>query len=154
MKFAYVAAEKARSVFKVTEVCRALRVSPSGYYAWCKRQPSKHAKKDIELRVLIRAAFEQSRRTYGSPRIHEDLVEAGEHVGCNRVIRIMQEEGIGARVRKRFKCTTMSEHDQPIAPNVLDRRGVRSHPARRSRRRTRAPGRASRALRNLAARLG
>jgi len=49
VKFAYVAAEKARGEFKVTELCRALRVSPSGYYAWCKREPSEHAKKDIEL---------------------------------------------------------------------------------------------------------
>lgn len=122
MKFAFVAAEKATKEFKVRELCRALRVSPSGYYAWCKREPSERAKKDIELRVLIRASFEQSRRTYGSPRIHEDLVEDGERVGRNRVIRIMQEEGIRARVRKRFKCTTMSEHDQPVAPNVLDRK--------------------------------
>jgi putative transposase len=131
VKFAYVAAEKARGEFKVSELCRAMRVSASGFYAWCKREPSTHAKKDVELRVLIRASFEQSRRTYGSPRIHEDLVEEGEHVGRNRVIRIMQEEGIKARLRKRFKCTTMSEHDQPIAPNVLDRKFEASAPNQR-----------------------
>jgi transposase InsO family protein len=121
VKFAYVAAEKARGEFKVSELCRAMRVSASGFYAWCKREPSTRATKDIELRVLIRASFEKSRRTYGSPRIHEDLVEANQRVGRNRVIRIMEAEGIRARVRKRFKNTTMSEHDQPIAPNVLDR---------------------------------
>jgi transposase InsO family protein len=77
---------------------------------------------NIELRVLVRASFEQSRRTYGSIRIHQDLVEAGEHIGRNRVIRIMQEDGMRARPRKRSKCTTMSDHDQPIAPNVLARR--------------------------------
>ena len=121
MKFAYVAAEKARGEFKVSELCRAMRVSASGFYAWCKREPSTRATKDIELRVLIRASFEKSRRTYGSPRIHKDLVEANQRVGRNRVIRIMEAEGIRARVRKRFKNTTMSEHDQPIAPNVLDR---------------------------------
>ena len=132
MKFAYVAAENARGEFKVTELCRALRLSTSGYYAWCKREPSARAKKDIELRVLIRAAFEQSRRTYGSIRIHEDLVEDhGQRVGRNRVIRIMQEEGIRARPRKRFKCTTMSEHDQPIAPNVLGRDFTASAPNQR-----------------------
>jgi len=121
VKFAYVSAEKARGEFKVSELCRALRVSTSGFYAWCKRTPSTRATKDIELRVLIRASFEKSRRTYGSPRIHEDLIEAHQRVGRNRVIRIMEAEGIRARVRKRFKNTTMSEHDQPIAPNVLDR---------------------------------
>jgi len=131
VKFAYVAAEKARGEFKVTELCSAMRVSTSGFYAWLKREPSVRAKKDIELRVLIRASFEQSRRTYGSPRIHEDLLEDGEHVGRNRVIRIMQEEGIKARVRKRFKSTTMSEHDQPIAPNVLDRDFTASAPNQR-----------------------
>lgn len=131
MKFAFVDAERASREFKVTELCHALRVSPSGFYAWRKRQPSERAKKDIELRVLIRASFEQSRRTYGSPRIYEDLVDAGKHVGRNRVIRIMQEEGIKARVRKRFKCTTMSEHDQPVAPNVLGRDFTASAPNQR-----------------------
>ena len=131
MKFAFVAAEKAGSEFKVTELCKALRVSPSGYYAWCKREPSEHAKQDIELRVVIRASFDKSRRTYGSPRIHEDLLEEGHRVGRNRVIRIMQEEGIKARVRKRFKCTTDSNHDQPIAANVLDRDFEASAPNQR-----------------------
>ena len=107
--------------FSVAWMCKRLGVSASGFYAWRKRDPSERAKKDVELRVLIRASFEQSRRTYGSPRIHRDLVETKQVVGRNRVIRIMQEEGINARVRKRFKCTTMSNHDQPIAPNVLDR---------------------------------
>jgi len=132
VKFAYVSAENARGEFKVTELCRALRLSTSGYYAWCKREPSERAKKDIELRVLIRAAFEKSRRTYGSIRIHEDLVDDhGQRVGRNRVIRIMQEEGIRARPRKRFKSTTMSEHDQPIAPNLLARDFTASAPNQR-----------------------
>ena len=129
MKFAFIAAEKAK--YGVAMLCRVLRLSPSGFYAWCKRGPSTREQKDIELRVLIRASFEQSRRTYGSPRIHEDLIEEGEKVGRNRVIRIMQQEGIKARVRKRFKCTTMSDHDQPIASNVLDREFEASAPNQR-----------------------
>src|SRR5262249_30869002 len=100
VKFAYVAAEKARAEWKVSELCRALRVSPSGYYSWRTREPSARAQKDIALRVMIRASFEQSRRTYGSPRVHRDLVEDGERVGRKRVIRLMQEEGLRARVRK------------------------------------------------------
>jgi len=119
VKFAFVAAEKA--AFKVTQLCRALRVSTSGFYAWCQRAPSARARKDLALRVQIRAAFEQSRRNHGSPRIHEDLLEAGERVGRNRVIRLMQEEGLRARVRKRYRCTTMSDHDQPVAANLLAR---------------------------------
>jgi transposase InsO family protein len=73
------------------------------------------------VKVLIKASFDESRKTYGSPRIHEDLLEAGEKIGRNRVIRLMQSEGLEARARKRFKCTTMSDHDQPIAANILDR---------------------------------
>jgi transposase InsO family protein len=102
-------------------MCRRLAVSTSGYYAWCSREPSTRSKKDEQLKVLIATSFDASRKTYGSPRVLEDLREAGEHVGRNRVIRLMQAQGLRARVRKRFKCTTNSEHDQPIAPNVLDR---------------------------------
>src|SRR5687767_5156155 len=129
VRYAFIESEKAFA--SIEWMCERLGVSPSGFYAWRKREPSTRAKKDIELRVLIRASFEQSRRTYGSPRIHEDLLEEGERVGRNRVIRIMQEEGIKARVRKRFKCTTMSEHDQPVAPNVLDRKFEASSPNQR-----------------------
>jgi transposase InsO family protein len=75
--------------------------------------------KDARLRFRIREAFERSRRTYGSPRIHVEL--ADEHVGRNRVIRLMREEGLEARVRRRYRSTTNSEHDQPIAGNVLNR---------------------------------
>jgi putative transposase len=68
---------------------------------------------------LIRESHERSRKTYGSPRVHADLLEQDIKVSRKRVIRIMQADGLRGRVRKRFKCTTMSEHDQPIAPNLL-----------------------------------
>jgi transposase InsO family protein len=119
VRYAFIEAEKAFA--SIEWMCERLGVSPSGFYAWRKREPSKRAKKDEQLRVKIRASFEESRKTYGSPRIHEDLLEAGEKVGRNRVIRLMQSEGLEARVRKRFKCTTMSDHDQPVAANLLDR---------------------------------
>jgi transposase InsO family protein len=71
--------------------------------------------------VKVRASFDTSRKRYGSPRIWEDLVEEGIHVGRKRVVRLMQEQGLRARVRKRFKSTTMSDHDQPVAANLLNR---------------------------------
>jgi putative transposase len=71
---------------------------------------------------MIRASFEASRCTYGSPRIHEDLREEHVYVGRKRVVRLMQQQGLRARVRKRFRSTTMSDHDQPVAANLLDRR--------------------------------
>jgi putative transposase len=119
VKFAWVAAEKAS--FTITELCRALNVSPSGYYAWCGRPESSRARRDRQLRVLVRASFEASKQRYGSPRIHEDLIEQDLRVSRKRVIRLMQEDGLKARVRKRFTCTTMSDHDQPVAANLLDR---------------------------------
>ena len=69
----------------------------------------------------MRASFDASKQRYGSPRIWEDLVEDKIHVGRKRVVRLMQEEGLKARVRKRFKSTTMSDHDQPVAANLLNR---------------------------------
>jgi putative transposase len=117
VKFTFVDAEKAS--YPVTKLCKALDVSTSGYYAWRGRAEPKRVREDRRLTVLIRAFFEESRRSYGSPRIHEDLVTAAERVGRNRVIRLMQSEHLVARVRRRYRSTTMSEHDQPIAPNIL-----------------------------------
>jgi putative transposase len=119
VRFACVEAEKAISIAKQ---CRVLGVSTSGFYAWRSRPESSHAQKDGQLRVLIRASFDESRERYGSPRIHEDLIEQDVHVSRKRVVRLMQEEGLVARARKRFKSTTMSDHDQPVADNLLDRR--------------------------------
>lgn len=117
MRFAFIQAEKAS--WPVTALCAAMKVSTSGFYAWQRHAPSKRAVKDERLKVLIQESFDKSRKTYGSPRIHVDL--AGEHVGRNRVIRLMQAKGLEARVRRRYRSTTMSDHDQPVAANLLDR---------------------------------
>jgi transposase InsO family protein len=97
-------------------------VSPSGFYAWRSRPESAHAQQDQRLRLLVQASFEESRKRYGSPRVHEDLIEQQIHVSRKRVVRLMQEGGLVARARKRFKTTTMSDHDQPVAGNILDQR--------------------------------
>lgn len=70
---------------------------------------------------MIRASFEESRKRYGSPRVHEDLIDQQIQVSRKRVVRLMREGGLVARARKRFKSTTMSDHDQPVAANLLDR---------------------------------
>ena len=115
----------------LTHLCQILNVSRSGFYAWERRPVSAHAHRDQQLRVLVRASHEASRRTYGSPRIHRDLREQGHHVSRKRVIRLKQAEGLTARVRKRFKCTTMSDHDQPVAANVLGQDFVAEAPNQR-----------------------
>ena len=118
--FAWIDAEKAE--FPLTTLCHALQVSPSGFYAWRVRPESQHARDDRRLKVLMHASFDASKHRYGSPRIHEDLRDQAEQVSRKRLVRLMQEDGLQARMRKRFKTTTMSDHDQPVAANVLDRR--------------------------------
>jgi putative transposase len=117
VKFAWIQAEKAH--YPVRKLCRWLAVTPSGFYAWRQRPASARATRDRRLTVLVQASFDASHERYGSPRIHEDLLEQDERVSRKRVIRLMQEQGLKARVRKRFKQTTMSDHDLPIAANLL-----------------------------------
>jgi len=120
VKFAWIQTEKA--TYPLAKLCRWLGVTRSGFYAWCQRPESPRAREDRRLKVLVRASFAASKQRYGSPRVHEDLIEQDEHVSRKRIIRFMQEDGLVARVRKRFKCTTMNDHEQPVAANLLDRR--------------------------------
>jgi len=127
--FAWIAVEKA--AFPIATLCRVLRVSPSGFYASCGRPESTHMRDDRRLKVLVRASFDESKQRYGSPRVHEDLLEQEERVSRKRVVRLMQEEGLQARQRKRYKLTTMSDHDQPVAANLLDRQFEAAAPNQR-----------------------
>ena len=106
-------------------------MSRAGYYAWRRRPPSLRSQQDVRLAVLVRAAHERSRRTYGSPRVHAELRAQGVHVGRKHVARLMRDEGLRARLRKRYRCTTMSDHGQPVAPNILDRRFEAERPNQR-----------------------
>ena len=117
MRFAFILAE--RACWPVAVMCAVLKVSASGFYAWLRSVPSARAQKDERLKVLIGESFARSRQTYGSPRVHADL--ADEHVGRNRVIRLMQGAKLVARARRRYRSTTMSDHDQPVADNLLNR---------------------------------
>ena len=119
MKFAWVQTEKA--TYPLAQLCRWLDVTRSGFYAWRGRPESTHTRDDRRLKVLVRASFEASKQRYGSPRVHKDLLEQDEYVSRKRVVRLMQEDGLKARLRKRYKLTTMSDHDQPVAANLLDR---------------------------------
>src|SRR5699024_7589873 len=94
-------------------------VSPSGFYASRTRPESRRRQEDRRLKVLLHASFTGGRGYYGTPRIHDDFVAWGEHVSRKRIVRLKQEEGLNARVRKRYRVTTDSDHDQPIAANLL-----------------------------------
>jgi putative transposase len=108
-----------------------LGVSRSGYYAWLRRPESRRSCEDRRLKVLVGEAHERSRRTYGSPRVHAELAARGEHVSRKRIVRLMQEQNLRARVRRRFKHTTDSDHPLPVAPNVLNRRFEAEQPNQR-----------------------
>ena len=129
MRFQFIATEKAHHALSL--LCRCLRVTRSGFYAWEKRPESAHRQRDRRLKVLIRTSFDESKQRYGSPRVHEDLREQQERVSRKRVIRLMQEEALKARVRKRFKCTTMSDHGLPVAANLLNRQFTAAAPNQR-----------------------
>lgn len=128
MKFAFIRAEKA--CFPVTALCRVLEVSPSGFYAWCKRKPGQRSLENEQLGERIQQIHVQSRRTYGSPRIHAELKADGQVVGHNRVARLMKQKGIQARVKRRHVRTTDSNHKLPVADNLLARQFNPSEPDR------------------------
>lgn len=129
MRFRFIAAEKVHHTLSL--LCRCLRVTRSGFYAWQQRPESARTQRDRQLKVLVRASFEASDHRYGSPRIHEDLREQGERVSRKRVIRLMQEDGLKARMPKRFVCTTDSAHALPVAANLLNREFTAAAPNQR-----------------------
>jgi transposase InsO family protein len=98
-----------------------MRVTRSGFYAWSRRGLSARARRDLVLRTKLRAFHAASGHRYGRPRLWKDLKEDGEPVSEKRVKRLMREEQIQGKVAKRFKHTTNSDHDDPIAANVLNR---------------------------------
>ena len=121
MKFSFI--EEHLGEFPVHMACATLAVSRSGYYAWLERPESMRAKRHAELAVKIQAVHEENRRVYGSPRIFEALKAEGEAVCENTVAAVMREHEIRAKTKRKFvPRTTDSNHGQPVAENVLDRR--------------------------------
>lgn len=109
-------------------MCKVLTVSRSGYYKWLKRhQQEANAHQDLDFK--IERCFKQSRNNYGSPRIAQDLEKAGYMVSKSTVARRMKVLKMKARRKRKYIQTTDSKHDQPIAPNVLDRDFSAEHPA-------------------------
>jgi putative transposase len=119
VKFHFIHAEKAR--FPLAALCRHLGVSRSGYYAWQGRPESARKRSDRELTLEVAAVHQESRGTYGSPRVHAELRARGRCVSEKRVARLMRQQGLAARRTRRFVRTTDSNHAHPVAPNVVDR---------------------------------
>jgi transposase InsO family protein len=120
VKYAFILAEKAN--YPVTMLCAILGVSRSGLHAWRKRPTSRRTRSNEHLAARVAAVHERSRKAYGSPRVHAELKAQGVRVGKKRVERLMRENGLQARRKRRFRRTTDSRHPHPIAPNLLARR--------------------------------
>jgi putative transposase len=118
-KYQFVATHA--SEYPVTLLCRVLELARSGYYAWRKQCQSAHAQRDQQLTAQIQTIFTDSRRTYGSPRVHAELQAQGVRCARKRVARLMRRAQLCARARCRNVRTTDSRHAEPVAPNLLSR---------------------------------
>jgi len=119
VRFAFIEAKKAE--YPVSVLCRVLWVERSGFYAWRSREESNHAVDDRRLAIEVRAAFEESKRRYGSPRVYRVLRRQGVKVGRHRVARLMRDQKLQARRRRKFVATTNSKHSMPTPPNIVRR---------------------------------
>ena len=112
--------DAAKKEFPVQRLCKVLGVSQSGYFARKDRPACRRQHEDMVLLAHIRSAFALSNATYGSPRMTRELRDDGITVGRHRVARLMRENALKARQRRRFKRTTDSLHAFPVAPNLLN----------------------------------
>lgn len=111
-----------RQEYPVQMMCEILEVSRSGFYDWLIREPSAQQQRRAQLCAQIKAAFEESRQSYGSPRITRELAGKGFVASRNTIAKIMHEQELCGRTPRRFvPKTTDSGHDCPIAPNRLER---------------------------------
>jgi putative transposase len=121
VKFSFI--QEHLSAYPLDQACGALKVSRSGYYAWRDRPPSPRQARRENLTFRIKTIHQENRRVYGSPRIHAALKAQGQSVCPNTVAKLMKEQGIRARSKKKFvPRTTHAAHVQPVAPNLLERR--------------------------------
>ena len=119
MRFAFIRSEKARH--SVPMLCRLLQVSKSGYYAWCKREPSRRQLEDARLGTLIVAAHREGRGAYGSPRVLRELRAKGERTSRKRIARLMSDRGLVGQPQKRWRHPSSEPTTAPCLPNVLER---------------------------------
>jgi putative transposase len=118
-RYRFVEQEKAR--YPVRVLCRALGVSPSGFYAWRSRGPSARERSDAALAAEIRRSHARSRGTYGVPRIWADLAEAGHRVSRKRVARLMRADHLAGVHRRRFVRTTIRDEAAAPFPDLVNR---------------------------------
>jgi putative transposase len=110
-----------RREWPVRLICEVLEVSPSGYYQWRRRPPCARRERREALAAEVEAIHREVKARYGSPRIHAELAARGVPCCANTVAKLMRERGIAAKTKRKFRCTTDSDHGRPVAENILDR---------------------------------
>jgi transposase InsO family protein len=110
-----------RQEFALKRMCEVLLASRAGFYAWLKKPESKRKKEDKKLLAKIKESFERSRKNYGYRRVQEGLEAQNEPVDKHRIARLMKENNLKPKTRKRFKVTTDSKHNKPVYENKLQR---------------------------------
>ncbi len=109
-----------RPMYPLPILRRAFNVLSSSYHAWQNRKPSKRAQEDVRLEIEIRAAHKRTRETCGPDRLQEDMADHGIHGGVCRIRRIRNKLGIRCKQVRKFKATTDSGHNLPVAENILN----------------------------------
>lgn len=117
MKYKFM--QKHANLFRIERMSKVFGVSRGGYYRYIHAKPSKRKQEDERLLTKITSIHKASRNTYGSPRIHAELREDGETCSRKRIAKIMNEAGVVAKMKKRFKVTTRANPDAIPAPNIL-----------------------------------
>lgn len=117
MRYAFIRQE--RGNFPIRPLCRAMRVSVSGFYDWLKRPPSDRAVEQLQVVTALRAAHKRGRGFYGPKKLQDELRDEGLDMGINRICRLRRKYGIYCLQKKRFRATTQSTHRYPVAPNLL-----------------------------------
>ncbi len=102
-------------------MCQVLEVSTGGFYAWRRRPACARQGRQAALVAEIKAIHHEVKARYGSPRIHAELVARGRPCSVNTVAKLMSRQGIAAKTKRKFRCTTDSNHSHPVAENVVDR---------------------------------
>jgi putative transposase len=116
----YGVIEQMRQDYAVPPMCRLLGVSVSGYYAWRKRPASPRAQQEPRLEAEVLAAHQRTRESFGPERLQKHLDGHGVRVGVHRIKRLRKKLGLRCRQKRKFKATTNSKHDLPVAPNLLN----------------------------------
>ncbi|MBC3935568.1 IS3 family transposase [Undibacterium sp. CY7W] len=124
----YAVMKTMRLHYPIAVMCRVFGVSRSGYYAWAKGTLSPRAQADERLKVAIKAVHTQSRETYGPLRMQPELAEQGFEAGRDRIARLRRELDLRCKQKRKFKATTNSNHDLPVADNLLKQKFVPTRP--------------------------